>query len=111
MKDPRTIEQIVAEMRAARREVPAQSTPMCHFCGAAYTPHTVECPNFGEPPPVDKAKLPPVTTHEHVQVEREALAAQFGEDTPRVSAPADMHEDFDSWGEYTLPLWPPDTGE
>jgi hypothetical protein len=107
--DPRTIEQIVEQMRAARRgEVPAQSTPMCHFCGAAYTPHVVECPNFGEPPPVEKAKLPPVTPHEHVQVEREAIAAQFNDDTPIVaSMPFVVERDED----YTQPLWPPDLGE
>jgi len=92
---------------------------MCHFCGAAYTPHIVECPNFGEPPPVEKARLPVVTPHEHVQVEREALASQFNDDTPRAAAPENMHgagdgfggSDFDSWDDYTQALWPPDPGE
>jgi hypothetical protein len=27
------------------------SVPVCQHCGAAYTPHTPDCPHHGEPPP------------------------------------------------------------
>lgn len=33
-------------------------TPICPHCGAAYTPHTSECPRYGYPPPALAPKGP-----------------------------------------------------
>lgn len=51
------------------------TTPICPHCGAAYTPHTPECPKYGYPPPALAPKGP-------VSIETRATFAGGAPPTP-----------------------------
>lgn len=80
---------------------------VCDFCGAAFTPHTTECPLAGEPPPAEARHLPPVDPDQELAVHRQALAEQFDGDktTPQVDLWPHL-ERLDDEADFTDVQWP-----
>ncbi len=48
-------------------------TPMCSECGASYSPHTRDCPDYGKTPPALRGHL---QTQEQVDAAFKALRAE-----------------------------------